>query len=729
MLRPAGRPTVRRTARTMWADHVLLAVALAVLLWGFTTVIEGRDWYVSAVLVATLAGATCAVLRSVGVRRVAPIAVLIELFVVAWIFVPSTLLVFVPTPASFAELGRMLGSAQDIMVEERAPVAAAKPVILVIAASFGLLAILGDWLLERARAAQTVGVLLAAVFVVPALTAGDTPALWIFLVVAALWLFFLRTRTRERTDRGWRGRSPALIVAGLALVASALLPPTLPDIRAVAASWGKAPTPVFGRDINPMLELGQNLRRNSTSQALTYTTSAQSASYLKVATLRDFSGKTWKPGTFVSGDRFEGQIGLDPDIKTTDTRTTITIKNLRSAFVPAPYPALGVSGLKGPWQIQRMGLTIKSARSDTRGQTYTINSIKIAPTADQMRGLSSRSRPSLEPYLKLPPKMPSVIGDTAREVTRDAPTDYDKALALQQYLRNGGFRYSESAPVADGYDGNGVAVIAKFLEAKAGYCVHFSSTMAVMARTLGVPSRIAVGYAPGDVIDTRGGKNVYGNTSDDLHAWTELYFEGAGWVGFEPTPSVGNATAFAEKDGTPTPAPGNESDATQRPGGLDGQEFGVDGVTPSTPEDTTTTRTLVATGAGLLLIASAPWLLRRLRRAWRMRRSAPDPLWAELEDTAQDFGITTSRADTPRGFAARLRARTGVDVEALDRLLRQVEVARFSRSGGHVDDGEAELRAVIRSLAAGASRAERLRAGLLPRSLAGRRTYVAATTD
>ncbi len=138
--------------------------------------------------------------------------------------------------------------------------------------------------------------MLAAIFVAPALTAGDTPALWIFLVVAALWLFFLRTRTRERTDRGWRGRSPALIVATLALVASALLPPVLPDIRAVAASWGKAPTPVFGRGINPMLELGQNLRRNSTSLALTYTTNAQSAPYLKVSTLRDFSGKTWKPG-------------------------------------------------------------------------------------------------------------------------------------------------------------------------------------------------------------------------------------------------------------------------------------------------------------------------------------------------------------------------------------------------------------------------------------------------
>ena len=431
-----------------------------------------------------------------------------------------------------------------------------------------------------------------------------------------------------------------------------------------------------------MLELGQNLRRNSTSLALTYTTNSPSAPYLKVSTLRDFAGKTWKPGKSLQGDRFEGQVGLNSDIKTISTRTTITIKNLRSSLVPAPYPALAISGLKGAWQFERMGLTIRSARGDTRGQTYTVNSIKIAPTAVQMRELATRSRPSLEPYLTLPRRMPSVIGETARKVTENSATDYDRALALQRYLRNGSFRYSETAPVADGYDGNGVDVIAEFLQKKAGYCVHFSSTMAVMARTLGIPSRIAVGYAPGDVIGTRGGKNVYGNTNDDLHAWTELYFEGAGWVGFEPTPGVGSATSFVEANGVPSSQTGNESDATQRPGGLDGQEFGSTGAKSRTTESSTTSRALVSTGAGLLLLGSAPWLLRRARRAWRMRKSSPNPLWHELEDTAQDYGIVTSRADTPRGFASRLRSRKGVDFEALGERSVYVDCDVLEADGG-----------------------------------------------
>ena len=75
----------------------------------------------SAILVAILTGVTCAVLRSVGVRRVWPIALVVELFVLAWIFVPQTMLGIIPTPSSLAELGSMLGRAQDIMVEEAAP--------------------------------------------------------------------------------------------------------------------------------------------------------------------------------------------------------------------------------------------------------------------------------------------------------------------------------------------------------------------------------------------------------------------------------------------------------------------------------------------------------------------------------------------------------------------------------------------------------------------------------
>ncbi|MDX6275988.1 MAG: hypothetical protein QOJ72_116 [Nocardioidaceae bacterium] len=725
---PAAQRAVRRTTRDTWIDHGILAAAFAILLGGFAPVVHGGSWWVTTVLVVLLAGLTCGILRALGVRWVGPIALLVELIALAWIFVPSTLLVVFPTPSTFHAFGSLLDSAHNTILIDKAPVTASKPVVFLLAGAFGLLVIIADELLERARSAVTIGGLLLAVFLTPAMIAGKTPSVWLFVVVAALWLMILRSRTRQRTVGTWQSRVPVLLVTGAALGATVVLPPVLPDITAVAADWGKPPPSVFGRGINPILHLGQNLRRSSDTVALTYQTSRSTPPYLKVATLRDFTGKTWKPSGTSNTDQFEGQFGLHHDIKAHEDSTKITIRNLRSVLLPAPYPAEDLAGLKGSWLFQRMGQTIKSENSDTHGQTYTVKSLTIEPTAKQMRQLVTVVGPSLKPFVALPSTIPSVIGDTARKVTSNAPTDYDKALALQKYLRDGDFTYSTTAPVAHGYDGNGIGVIAAFLKQKQGYCVHFSSTMAVMARTLGIPARIAVGYAPGRVIGVSDTQNVYQNTSDDLHAWPELYFQGAGWIGFEPTPGVGSPTAFPEAKGTKAPDDINNGNDLNKPGDT-GQSNLADshnggGSTVLSPA--TASRTAGVTTASLFLLLLVPWLLRVARRRWRMRPGArsPDRLWRELEDTALDFGIPASIADTPRGFAGRLRTRPGVDAEALDRLLLRVERSRYSREGSGGNSGAQDLQAVIASVRSGATKTERLRASALPRSLAGRRTFV-----
>ena len=206
--------------------------------------------------------------------------------------------------------------------------------------------------------------------------------------------------------------------------------------------------------------------------------------------------------------------------------------------------------------------------------------------------------------MSLPADVPASIVDTARDVTASAPTDYDKALALQEFLRNGDFRYSETAPVADDYDGNGLDVVATFLERKAGYCVHFASAMAVMARTIDIPSRIAVGYAPGRVTGIKDGETVYANTSDDLHAWTELFFEGAGWVRFDPTTSIGTATAFEEPaSATPDESVRGDQRTDER------TASGTRARTPAAEASTssrTAPRTFAVTGAIVLVILAAP---------------------------------------------------------------------------------------------------------------------------
>jgi transglutaminase-like putative cysteine protease len=717
------RPT-DRSSRETWFDHAVLALALVLLLSGFGTIVEGSDWWVTTMLVALMTGLTCAVLRGLGFRIVAPVAILVEFLAITWIFVPETLVAIVPTPDTFSRLGELVSGAREIILEEQAPVGAAQPIVLLVASSFGLIVIVADAMLQTRRAAPLIGLLLLSVFATPALISGDTPSVWLFLGVAALWLVLLRTRTATPgVER--RGYAPALVLGTASLAAAIAFPAVTPDVSAVATSWGKPPSTVFGRGINPMLELGQNLRRNSTVTALTYRTSFGKAQYLKVATLYDFDGRRWEP-TPVSGFVVpEGYEAVDPalDIEVEEGNTTITIENLRSPMLPVPYPPIqAVSGLDGGWDFRESGLTLTSSRRDNRGATYNVPSLEVIPTAEQMRSLSTEPNPALDRYLELPEDMPEVIAETATEVTKDARNDYDRIMALQRFFRDGSFRYSETAPVAEDYDGNGVDVIAKFLDAKAGYCVHFSSAMAVMARTLDIPSRIAVGYAPGGTNGLVDGETEYEAASDDLHAWTEIYFQGVGWIRFDPTTSVGSSTSFAEPI-TQTPGSAQSEDdpeaAAPAPRGADRLD---DGVIESAPAAETASRTAGTTAAALLVIGSAPWIVRSVRRRWRLRRGRTDvePLWRELEDVARDLRIPASAADTPRGFAGRLARRPGVDPASLEALLRRVEQARFARDARVEDGGVDDLRAVVDSLRSGASRRQRLLATLLPQSLTGR---------
>lgn len=719
-----GRRAPMRSARETWFDYAVTGLALIALLTGFRTLVEGSDWWLSTLLVAATAGATCALLRGIGLRFVAPIAIVVELWVLAWIFVPETMVAIFPTTHTFGALADMVSAAQDIIVEEQAPVGAAQPIVLVVASAFGLIVIVADALLASRRAAPLLGVLLLAVFATPALISGETPSVWLFLLVAALWLVLLRSRTAA-PGVAKRGAGPAMLLGTAALVAAISFPAVSPDVSAVATGWGKPPAAVFGRGINPMLELGQNLRRNSTIVALTYTTTADRAQYLKVATLNDFSGRTWKPSRVTFPTIVEGASAVDPylGVKRGSIITTITVRQLRGSMLPVPYPATSVvDGLEEGWRIQESGKTLRARADDSRGQTYAVASVELSPTAEQMRELTAGPGPGKKAYLDLPDDMPPVIEQTARQVTEDEDTDYDKVLALQRYFRTGNFRYSETAPVAEDYDGNGVDVIAAFLDAKSGYCVHFSSAMAVMARTLDIPSRIAVGYAPGSTKGFSDGRTRYENTSDDLHAWTEIYFDRLGWIGFDPTTSVGSPTAFVEPAAESSTDPTSEDTPTPEAAQPRGADRLDDGAPVAAPEAETAPRTAIATLAALIVVGAAPGLLRVARRRWRMSRGRNDvePLWRELEDVARDIRIPISAADTPRGFAARLAGQPGVDAVALEALLRRVEQARYARETQADGDGVADLRAVLASIRAGSTRRQWLLATVLPRSLTGR---------
>jgi hypothetical protein len=135
------------------------------------------------------------------------------------------------------------------------------------------------------------------------------------------------------------------------------------------------------------------------------------------------------------------------------------------------------------------------------------------------------------------------------------------------------------------------------------------------------------------------------------------------------------------------------------------------------------------TATVLLVLFAVPGLVRWTRRRWRLRGSARSPsrLWEELEATARDFSVFVTVTETPRVFASVLASWPGMDRGALDRLLSAVERERYARPGDSIDSTE-DFRQVVRCLRSGATRVERLRAVVLPRSLAPRPAGMRATT-
>lgn len=161
------------------------------------------------------------------------------------------------------------------------------------------------------------------------------------------------------------------------------------------------------------------------------------------------------------------------------------------------------------------------------GRRYQV--LSLAPAADEaaLRAAGADYPPQVAAlYLELP-DLPARVVELARQVTQDGAAPYDQALALEAFLRQ--FPYDLAiAPAPPGRD-----VVDYFLfDAQAGYCDYYASAMVVMARSVGIPARLAVGYATGDY---DANERSFVVREHDAHSWPELYFPQVGWVRFEPT--------------------------------------------------------------------------------------------------------------------------------------------------------------------------------------------------
>jgi protein-glutamine gamma-glutamyltransferase len=199
-----------------------------------------------------------------------------------------------------------------------------------------------------------------------------------------------------------------------------------------------------------------------------------------------------------------------------------------NVFFLAPW-ARRVSGAYRTLQIDAGGAVsdLESQRSVT---LYEADSDISTPSPEQLRGAGDQLPPFTLAYLQLPESDPR-IAQLAAQITTANSNNYDKAAALEKYLK-GHYGYTlqlPRSPVAD--------PLANFLfERKQGHCEYFASSMAVMLRTLHIPSRVVNGFISDEFNDVTGNYVV---RARNAHAWVEAYFPGYGWITFDPTPGGG----------------------------------------------------------------------------------------------------------------------------------------------------------------------------------------------
>lgn len=692
----------------------------------------------------------------------------------------------VPTGSSLHHLWQV--ASQGLSMRAASPPVQSMPgVELLAAAGIGLVAAITDLLAVRLRSPAIAGLPLLVLFSVPVTTSAKPAGLGssvTFCLAVVGFLALLAADGRERLRiwgrlvTVWYGAEPdeqakgpdtsGLAAAGrrigTAAVCVALVVPLLiPGLR-LHGLFEKHDLPGSGVAVGlpaAIDEMRAQLTSANASQerVLTYTTNNlhPSRQYLPLYVLnyksetQAFSIVPTHASTPLSRGTLPAQPGMADTIPENIVRTQISMSKSVTgysgslAFLPVPYAPVEVAIQAGSdrsgWQADDATLMIYSGSAKLAGLSYQVTSNEAEPTAADLNIPQTGLPADVDQYLSYDgPDRPRLLG-IAQSVTGPARTDYQKATALADWFSlKGGFSYSLQPKwlSASGDLLSNQQQLVNFLTVdKVGYCQQFAYAMAILARLIDIPSRIAVGYTAGTDI----GHGNWAVTEADAHAWPELYFKNVGWVRFEPTPAGqgGQQTATqpdyatAGSNGSQTPGSGgqlpgsgggtsgagrNRNDAVPKflHPGADGGALpkGGQGGVPIWP--------IVLIIAGLAAIA--PGSTRLLVRRGRWRRASGDAglahaAWHELRDDLLDLGLECRASESPRAIARRIGATEDLgpdDRQALDRVARAEERASYAVRPEPASTLRKDVMEVRRALARRASQGARWRALLLPPS-------------
>ena len=733
----------------------LATTASAASLVSLAGLVERQAWFGKALVLLVVVALAGVLARRFTAR---PVLVLVGqlvavAFVATWQFAGAFTWYGLPTLGVLRRFGVLFTEFGNTVYVTAAPLPLNPGVACVFVLGAALLGCLVDFLAVSRSAPAAAGLPLLTVFLTATANNAAPLPLPYFLLAAGAWLVLLARQAQLGMTR-WASTparplapsssggltAPAVTRFGTfarrlgvgSLVVAAIAPSFLPHLPTryvldgLARSYdGRGNTRI---GYSSSLDVGASLSSGRTDLVLRYRSTAPTAAPLRVLATTAFDGASWSRPQPTLGR----SARLDLDSSVPRVERTISVEGFRldppALATPQPISAVDLGGVS--WQVDESTSDVYvQTRPDSYSTTYLEPTLSAAVLREGVDGRAGPdplpTSPAIAAALRLDP-------GSAR-VTEGAQTPFDRATAIQTWLRStGGFSYTLTLPPPPEVDGRPADPLSAFLSSKQGYCVQFASAMVMMARASGIPARMAIGFLPGTLQD-----GVYTVTSADAHSWPELYFPGAGWVRFEPTPATrtGAAPTWTLQPATPLPTSTSAPLPTE-------VGPGPDRTIDRSPADEATTAEIrqplldrigvwlsdpthlvllaVVLGlAGALVLPVTAYLVRRLRR----RGGGPpaalvERQWAELTGRLADLGVQPPPGGTLRDWQGHYTRAGYLDAsagEALGHVVATVEAARYARPGTDLDvDLGMPCRRLVHDVSRTRSWRHRVRALLAP---------------
>ncbi len=744
------------------AEHIKMAVlgwlATVATALCFLPTITNQSYLPAAALICALLVAIGVGMRTVRTPALIVLAVqllaLTEILIVA--FGNKLRFGVVPTAETLRILNDRIASGMDIAQRYAAPAPRSTGLTLLVIFAIGVACVLVDFFALGVRRVPLSGLPLLTLYTVPVTALTDGVPVYGFLPGAVAYIALLLADERDRLAHWGRlvSRTTAIDeqtvmdtsglaasgrkISALAVVTAVVLPIFIPSLSSSLLDRGRG-TGLGSGDgdqlsfADPMVSLAQSLRRPEEVDILEVKADV-APEYLRLVILDQPGPDSWTASTLDLSTTVAVNNVLPPPKGLSD-RIKVTTHNLsvvptddfpsNSSWLPVPFGASYLS-INNDWAYVPRDQTVTAMRETaaSRLNGYTVNYRRVEPTADDLRSAGAAPNDIREEFGGVPGDMPQQIASTASAVTSGATTAYDEALLLQDFFRDSS-NFSYDVDAAYGY---GYQAMTEFLDKGRGFCQQFSATMTMMARTLGIPARIVVGFLQPERVD--GETFVF--TSHNVHSWPELYFDGVGWVRFEPTPGVGAPVPPYARNVTPgselpsvNPTQGSLEEPTRNVNPENsGSSAPDDGAASGGSADGIPSRWWFF-GAVALVLLLLPAALRFGVRRSRLTRpvelgGAAESAWLELRDHVRDLRLPWTGSMTPRARARSLVGLLAGDASgilALNRLSMSVERSRYATSGLAGADPAVDVVQVMAVIDKGAERSQRIRATFLPTSL------------